>query len=208
MACVNWWKRSHVQLCTGLHGYFFSIEMHREFYVHLKLWQVNRTQIESGGQWRVTPLFCVCELSTTPKQGRECVFDWWGINTHYTSHSAGVMRYRTTTPPSPVLSPLLSLESLPLHRPLAGSASLYLSWSSPLCGRGTASAVLLWSRHYRQAHRNRALKTFDGISVRTEVCVFSYSDLLVFSSKEFHKMAFFAPGLFQVLGRAYYLKRK
>lgn len=33
-----------------------------------------------------------------------------------------------------------------------------------------------------------------------------YPDLLVFSSKEFHKMAFFAPGLFQVLGRAYYLK--
>lgn len=32
------------------------------------------------------------------------------------------------------------------------------------------------------------------------------SYLLVFSSKEFHKVAFLAPGLFQVLGGTYYLK--
>lgn len=49
---------------------------------------------------------------------------------------------------SPVLSPWLSLGSLPLHRPPAGSACLYLSWSSLLCGRGRASAALLWSRRW------------------------------------------------------------
>lgn len=36
----------------------------------------------------------------------------------------------------------------------------------------------------------------------------SYLHLLIFSSKEFHKMAFFPPGLFQVLGRTYYLEKK
>ncbi len=35
-----------------------------------------------------------------------------------------------------------------------------------------------------------------------------YPHLLVFSSKELHEVAFFAPGLFQVLGRAYNLKCK
>lgn len=31
-------------------------------------------------------------------------------------------------------------------------------------------------------------------------------DLLVLCSKELHKMTFFAPGFFQVLGGAYYLE--
>lgn len=60
--------------------------------------------------------------------------------------------YRTST--SPVLSPLLSLESPPLHLLPAESACLYLSWSSPLCERDRASAARLWSKHW---NRNTAL---------------------------------------------------
>lgn len=44
------------------------------------------------------------------------------------------------------------------------------------------------------------------VTVEMQQQVPYYLHLLVFSSKEFHKMAFFAPGLFQVLGRTYYLE--
>lgn len=53
----------------------------------------------------------------------------------------------------------------------------------------------------KAALRNLTEKETQGQSKRAK-------NVLVFSSEEFDKMAFFAPGLFQVLGRAHDLKKK